>query len=885
MDHLMEDSAPHLPGSIDAGSAADTPAGELIGNFRVREEIGRGGMAVVYLAERADGSYSQRVALKVLRHGLTDDQAQYQFVKERQILASLDHHSIARLLDAGTTARGWHYLAMEYVEGVPIDRYCDERRLPIDARLTLFLQVLEAVQYAHGHLVVHRDLKPSNIVVTREGAVKLLDFGIARLLQPATLDLAAPTRNGAWLMTPEFASPEQLRGDPVSTASDVYQLGLLLYYLLCGREPYSTQGRTPLDAIRVICESEPKPPSATVGNEDINTDIYAVRGTTSARLRRTLRDDLDAIVLKALRKEPAQRYASVERFMDDIRRYQKGCPVSAHRGAWSYRTGKFVRRHAPMLGLIAVAFVAVASVATWHAIQLANARNRARLEAANAARVGEFLANVLSGTGSRIASGGTTARQLLDWGAERIQTELADQPEMKAHLLNVIGGVYVQYDLFDQAQPLLDQALSQNTRLYGRNSKQTADTLYWMATLASHRDDNARAISLYEEVLRIRESVFGPRDVTIADGLAALASALLRAGETPAASRAAQSALDIYSQKVDANDERVLTTINVLISCAFNAGDLRRARTLFEQLLPRVEHSLGPNHRNYAAALGNLAFIKVELGDYEGVEQELRRSIQLYERLYGPDHGSISAKWVVLGNLLHQTGRLSESLATFQHAIDSQRRVTGPGDRVEAFALSNMSSALRSRGDLDAALERIQAALDILRKLLGPSHDEYAEALQAYGEIQLERNELAAAVPALTEAAAALRAKHAPGHYETATAQLANALLLMRTQRPTDAETEIRAGLSVYQKTFPPNHRLVIAARSALGEALLLQGKLDEAEPLLVSSVQQFGDSVHYERRLALRRLIRLHELRGSAASARQLEHELRTVEATARSR
>ena len=703
----MEERTPDLP---PPDQALDAPviyaaAGELIGNFRVLREIGQGGMAVVYLAERADGSYSQRVALKILRYGPTDSQAELHFAQERQILASLDHQSIARLIDAGTTPLGLQYLVMEYVEGAPIDRYCDEQRLSIDARLALFLKVAEPVRHAHGHLIVHRDLKPSNIVVTAEGTVKLLDFGIAKLLAPATLESAAPpTRNGVWLMTPECASPEQVRGDPVSTATDVYQLGLLLYYLLSGREPYSLRDRTPLDAFRMVCEFEPKAPSATVSDPDEAqsiTYICEARRTTAVRLRSALRDDLDAITMKALRKEPAQRYASVERLIEDIRRHQNGFTVSAHADAWSYRAEKFLRRHAPILGVVAAAVVAVAGVAIWYAVQLAIERNRAQREAATATHVAEFMASVFRGSNTRLANGGTTARELLDRGAERIQTELSNQPEMRAHMLNVIAGVYVQYDLFEQAQPLLERALSENTQLYGSNSREVAETLYWMATLASHRDDNANAIELYKEVLRIRESLLAANDVSIADGLAAFASALLRSGDTQQAALIGERALDIYSRTVDGNDERVLTTLNVLIACAFNAGDLRRARALYEQLLPRIEHSLGVEHRNYAAALGNLGFVKVELGEYRGVEQELRHSIQLYEKLYGPDHGSIAAKWVVLAKLLHHTGRLSEASSMLQYAIDSQRRVTGPGDRVEAFALAVMSSTLRSRGDLD----------------------------------------------------------------------------------------------------------------------------------------------------------------------------------------
>jgi serine/threonine-protein kinase len=429
--------------------------GEVLGNFRVLRELGQGGMAVVYLAERADGQYSQRVALKVLRFGLKGSQAQFHFAQERQILASLDHQSIARLIDAGLTPTGLPYLVMEYVEGVPIDRYCDQHRLSIDARLKLFLQVADAVRYAHRHLIVHRDLKPSNIVVTRDGSVKLLDFGIAKLLAPGRFEHAAPpTRDGMRLMTPEYASPEQVRGDQITTATDIYQLGLLLYVLLTGREPYPVRGRTPIEAFRVICESEPLPPSTAIGSNDaldqaraqLIQGISVTRATSPNRLRRSLRNDLDAILLKALRKEPAQRYMSIESFIEDIRRHQQGLTVSAYHGVWAYRAAKFLRRHATVLAVAAIALISIASLTTWYTVQLANERNRAQLEAASATQVATFLASVFYGSQSRIANGGTTARELLDRGAERIETELADQPAIKARLLNVIADVYVQYD-------------------------------------------------------------------------------------------------------------------------------------------------------------------------------------------------------------------------------------------------------------------------------------------------------------------------------------------------------------------------------------------------------------------------------------------------------
>lgn len=874
---------------------APTPhalTGELLGSFRILRELGQGGMAVVYLAERADGQVSQRVALKVLRFGLKGSQAQFHFAQERQILASLEHQSIARLIDAGITVTGLPYLVMEYVEGVPIDRYCDEQRLCIDARLKLFLQVADAVRYAHRHLIVHRDLKPSNIVITREGTVKLLDFGIAKLLAPSRFEHAAPpTRDGLRLMTPEYASPEQVRGEQITTATDIYQLGLLLYVLLTGREPYPVRGCTPMDAFRVICESEPVPPSTAIESTAADDEararliegISVTRGTSPNRLRRSLRTDLDAILLKALRKEPTQRYTSIEWFIDDIHRHQAGLTVSAYNGVWAYRAAKFMRRHAAVLAVATIAVLAVASLTTWYTVQLANERNRAQLEAASATQVAEFLASVFRGSQSRVANGGTTARELLDRGAERIETELAGQPAIKARLLNVIGDVYVQYDLMDQAQPLLERALQQNTELFGRNSKEAADSVAALATIARNRDELQKARDLYEEALRIREQTLGPQHVAVADTLSALSSTFARLGDAPSAMHASERAIDIYKQRVGPDDERILSATNILAAAAIDSGDLRRARNEWEQLLPRIERNLGTNHRNYAAALGNLGYVRIELGEYDGVEQQLMRSIEIYEHLYGPDHGSINNRRVVLGLLYQYTGRLRESLAMFQHAIDSQRRVTGPESRLESHALLAMAETLRSQGNFDQALQKQQATLDLRRKLIGPAHDDYAQAVQAYGETQLELGNIAAAAPALSEALAIYRRSRVDNHYEIAVAQIGNALLLMRTGKAGEAEREIREAIAIYQKTYSAGHRTLSAAQSALGESLLLQGKLAEAEPLLVGSLEQLGSTLHYDRRLAVQRLIQLYERKGDLASASRYKDVLAAVQQQAR--
>jgi len=357
---------------------AQLSSGQRIGPYQVVREIGRGGMAVVYLAVRADEEYRKRVAIKVVRQGMNEEEVLQRFRNERQTLAALDHSNIVKLLDGGSMVQGIPYLVMEYVEGFPIDQYCDAQRLSITERLQLFCTVCDAVQYAHQNLVVHRDLKPSNILVTSNRIPKLLDFGIAKLLNPEfSAQTLVVTQPGAWMMTPEYASPEQIRGAPITTATDVYSLGVVLYRLLSGRRPYRLRTRTPLDFERAVCEQEPEKPSTAVSREQ---DIDPAEGTAEAisqtregtpeKLRRRLNGDLDNIVLTALRKEPQRRYASVLQLSDDIRRHLKGLPVTARKATLGYRSSKFVGRNKTAVtagALVFVALVAGLAIASWEA--------------------------------------------------------------------------------------------------------------------------------------------------------------------------------------------------------------------------------------------------------------------------------------------------------------------------------------------------------------------------------------------------------------------------------------------------------------------------------------------------------------------------------------
>lgn len=345
----------------DTNSRAPGWAGRRIGVYQIMDQLGHGGMGEVYRAARADGQYKKEVAFKVVRGGFDTASVLERFRNERQILASLDHPNIARLMDGGTTEDGIPYLVMEIVEGVPIDNYCDQYRLSVTQRLQLFREVCAAVQYAHQRLIIHRDIKPGNILVTAEGIPKLLDFGIAKILDRSTRSettLAHP-------MTPEYASPEQIRGEVVTTAADVYSLGVVLYQLLTGRSPYPGDTRLSHDLARAICESEPERPSSVILKpEDVQHDaevaqltpaaVSSTREGSTAKLRRRLRGDLDNIVLKALRKEPQRRYTSVEQFAEDMRRHLDGLPVTARKGSWNYHATKFIQRHRAAMAVTAI---------------------------------------------------------------------------------------------------------------------------------------------------------------------------------------------------------------------------------------------------------------------------------------------------------------------------------------------------------------------------------------------------------------------------------------------------------------------------------------------------------------------------------------------------
>lgn len=712
--------------AITAAAGDDEPAvespPERAGHYRILQEIGRGGMAVVYLAERDDGEYDQRVALKIMHRGLMDDAAARRFRQERQILASLQHPNIARLLDGGVTEDGRPYLVMGYVDGRPIHDYATARDLSVAGRLDLVLTICDAVAHAHRRLIVHRDLKPSNILVSREGVVQLLDFGIAKLLEPeASGDDPSDTRTDMRLLTPSYASPEQIVGGPIGTASDVYQLGLLLYELLADRRPYSVEGLTPGGLERVVCEADAAPPSAVV---------------PGGPRRRALRGDLDAIVLKAMAKKAEDRYESGSALADDLRRYIDGQPVRAQRPTWSYLAVKLARRHrVPLIaGVTVLAALLLGLVGTgWQAHRAAVERDRAQLEAQKKGRVADVLADLflsvdprgdLHREGTEISLG-----DLLDRARNELTDKLADAPEVEADIRMEIGTTYRNLHRFDDSEEQLRQALRLQRAARGDDHPNTLETMSQLVeTLIEKGNDAGEATALVKELRRRTSRALGDDQVLSSRARYLEGYLLYEEGALEAAEETARAAFNGLQRVAGETDEQALVASDLLAMVLGARGDDEGAADLQRQTLARRRLVNGNEHYDTTIAMSNLAVSLVKMGtDLDEAEALYREAIAVQEKLLGEDSDVLARTCSNFGLLLRDLGRLDEAEAMLVRALRIRERQLGVDHRDTLVTRHNLALVLRTEGDFERAARYADAVVKSALKAYPEGH--YATAL------------------------------------------------------------------------------------------------------------------------------------------------------------
>ena len=722
------DDTGFLEGVVQVGMRPASPSlsGQVLGAYRLLSLIGQGGMGSVWLAERCDGRFEGRAAVKLLNMAVMGRAGEERFRREGNILARLTHPNIARLTDAGVSPTGQPYLVLEHVDGQSIDAYCDQHALGIEARLRLFLDVLEAVAHAHANLVVHRDIKPGNVLVSVAGHVKLLDFGIAKLLEDeegppgATRSSeAAPLTRDAWAATPAYAAPEQVAGGIVTTATDVYALGVLLYVLLTGTHPAGAAAQSPLTLMHAIVDVEPRRPSDVVDLPETREalTLHAARcGTTATRLRRVLRGDLDTIVAKALKKKSAERYASVTALADDIRRFLRNEPISARPDTLRYRAMTFARRHARGVAASAAVVVLLAAFTTYYTLRLETERDRAQREAARARKTSEVLTGLLTSVdpyeigASQI---NPTLRGVLDAGSDQVQKELSAEPELQADMLTVLGRMYRRLGVFDKAQPLLEQALASGRAAYGPEHVDIAQTLHDLGVVLADKGDYAGAAQRLEQALAMRRRLLGNDHADVAVTLSELGRVYQDLGFNQRAEPLHREALRVRQTVLGEEDRETAVSLSDLASVLRLNGDLDGAEALLRQCLELNRKTRGEVHPNTSATLHDLALIAAARRDYAGAEATLRQALDITRKTLGEKHPVVATTLNSLSHVLVAQHRYDEAAGALQDALAIAGPALGRDHQLFAIYAINLASVQLARHQPVAAEELIREALPI----------------------------------------------------------------------------------------------------------------------------------------------------------------------------
>ncbi|MGH9853116.1 MAG: tetratricopeptide repeat protein [Blastocatellia bacterium] len=799
----------------------DDAAGSRIGPYRLTRLVGRGGMGAVYEAVRDDDQFQQQVAIKLIKGGMDSDFVRERFLRERQILASLDHPHIARLLDGGATAEGQPYFVMEFVAGEPIIEYCRQRKLSLDEKLKLFRDVCSAVQHAHQKLVVHRDLKPSNILVTAEGAPKLLDFGIAKLLASDPGEAVTRTETAVRLMTPDYASPEQVRGGQITTATDVYALGAVLYELLTTRRPHQFATYSPLEIERAICDTEAPRPSE------------AARHQTGAppRLARQLAGDLDNIVLMALRKEPARRYQSVEQFSEDIRRYLTGLPVVARKDTFRYRAGKFARRH--KAGVVIMALLAVFTVAlAVLVVRLARERNRANQAAATAQAVEQSLVAVFEFADPGRSRGNTiTAKELLDQGAEKVLRDLKDQPVVQAKLMDTIGGLYQSIGVYDRAQTLLEEALKLRRQTLGAKHVDVAASLHNLGTLAHAKGDFAGSESRLREALELRRELLGTGRPEVADTMNELGKVLLERGNLTEAEPLLRDALALLRRRLGPEHKDVANGLNGLGRLLSKQGKFAEAAEVYGQELEIHRRLYGAEHPSVASSLNSRAAMLHEQGDYNGAEASFREALALQQKLLGAEHPEIAPTLANLASVLQDKREYEEAEQCYRQALELRRKLFGDNHPYQAITVNNLASLLRDKGDLAGAEVLYRQSLALRRKLFGETHFETATAIGNLGGVYFDKGQYDEALRLYRQALDTYLKSQSPDHWMVNRTRSHIGGCLTKLKRYREAEEQLLAAYAGLKAARGEQNDLTRRSVGRLIELYEAWGKPDQAAP------------------------------------------------------
>ena len=837
---------PELRREIEAMLAANEPGARLdieeelstaaepqlregmhLGSYRIIRALGRGGMGEVYLGARTDDHSEQLVAIKVLRTGVASVEAAARFHRERRILAHLTHPAIVSMIDSGVARDGRPYLVLQYVDGQPITRYCDEQKLSVDARLRLFVTVCRAVQYAHGRLIIHRDLKPSNILVTRDGEPRLLDFGIAKALSPDDEETDL-TRHEPAPMTPERAAPEQLRGDRPSTATDVWALGVLLYELVAGRLPFAHTGRSRTEIERALTD-KPISPAAAIWNLRSTdpvaaTQAAAARATTVERLRTILRGDVETVISTALRREPELRYASAGQLADDVERVLEGQPILARPQSVAYRIRRFAGRNRFAVAASAVALVSLIAFTGMTAMQsarISRERDRASTEEARANAVVELLTEVLEGPEPARNAPTREVNELLARGEKRA-AELSGEPAVQARVWHALGKAYAGHSELTKAKDL-------QTRAYFRQ-------------VAIAGTDDIRSLEISIELARV-DAELGFRGAAARRARDAILRLESRAKDHPALLAKALHVLAASSDRLNRQRPLASRTPPMLIAESLNLlgvigrteGESDVAEHHWRETLDILQKQVGPDHPHTLAVEANLALTAAGLPERE---RRLRDLIAAYTRLHGNDDAQISLVWNNLGTTLAQMGEFDRAVAALEQAQEIWARMGGADYEQSLNTRRNLAEILTLTGRHEESLAELRRILETAERsgvrlaVQASLRAQTAAVLCELGRLDEARREMWTAYDDV-------RRVEPEGARNRSSILYGVAILLLAEGKYAEAEAEFSRVIAAWGRILGADHPSIDQARLGHGRALIGLGRTADGRALIERSLER----------------------------------------------
>ncbi len=812
-DSLLDRDAADVAGQVLDAAIPPAFLNQDFGPYRISNVLGQGGMGVVYLAERKDlGSVA---AIKILRDAWLSPERRERFASEQRALAQLNHPAIARLYDASTLPDGTPWFVMEYVEGVPLTTFCEEHASSITERLRLFRAVCEAVEHAHRHLIVHRDLKPSNILVTPDGSVKLLDFGIAKQLD----SLAGPvdqTKTGLRMMTPAYAAPEQILGEPIGMHTDIYTLGVVLYELLTGRLPFDLSNRTPGAAEAVIVTDEPLRPSA------------AAKQPASKRAWA----DLDVLCLTAMRKEPERRYRTVEALIRDIDHYLGGEPLDARPDTFGYRLSKYVRRNWRPVSAAGAAIIVVIGLVVFYTVRLTTARNAAVAEAGRTQRIQHFMLNLFQGGDEAVGPPDSLhVVTLVDRGVQDAKS-LDGQPAVQAELYETLGSIYQKLGKLDQSDSLLRRALDQRRALFGSDNAEVAKSLVALGRLRLAQAEYKEAERLSRDGLEMSKRHLRPDHPAIASATVALGQVLEESGQYDAGIKVLEEAVGLRSAAARGGPPSadLAASMRELANTHYYAGHLAVADSLDRLVLAITRTLNGERHPLVAEDLINLGAVQQEWGHYKEAEQYYRQALDITQAFYGPNHYKTAAGLTVLGRALRfEPQGNDEAARLFERALVIRERVFGKVHPQVASTLNEMAGVALARNRFAEAEVLARRVLAIYRTVYGGKHAFTGVGVSNLASVYVAQQQYARAEPLYREAIEIFTESQGAEHLNTGIARIKLGRTLLRQRRYAEAVRETLAGYQILTKQTDPGVSWLVNAREDLVAAYDSLGQPDKA--------------------------------------------------------